>query len=85
MRTCSYCHKKEGHNMRKCPKKEEDEKASKGKETILIQKGKRTRKEPISIEYASEDESEFKSEDNEDAKDESAYDDEDYGNEEDLF
>jgi hypothetical protein len=20
MRTCSYCHKKEGHNMRKCPK-----------------------------------------------------------------
>ncbi|KAF3324545.1 hypothetical protein FCM35_KLT10702 [Carex littledalei] len=66
-------------------KKEEDEKASKGKETILIQKGKRTRKEPISIEYASEDESEFKSEDNEDAKDESAYDDEDYGNEEDLF
>ncbi|KAF3331335.1 Disease resistance protein RGA2 [Carex littledalei] len=65
--------------------KEEDEKASKGKETILIQKGKRTRKEPISIEYASENESEFKSEDNEDAKDESAYDDEDYGNEEDLF
>ncbi|XP_078166558.1 protein FAR1-RELATED SEQUENCE 5-like isoform X2 [Carex rostrata] len=89
MRTCSYCHKKEGHNMRKCPKKEEDEKASKGEETISIQDDKRKRREPISVQDASEDESEFMSEDDEDdvhGEDQSGSEsDAIYGDEEDLF
>ncbi|XP_078156250.1 uncharacterized protein LOC144552013 [Carex rostrata] len=78
MRTCSYCHKKEGHNMRKCPKM-----------IISIQDDKRKRREPISIQDASEDESEFMSEDDEDyvhGEDQSAFEsDAVYGDEEDLF
>ncbi|KAF3323710.1 putative WRKY transcription factor 20 [Carex littledalei] len=71
--------------MRKCPKKEEDEKTSKGEETIYIKNYKRKRKEPISIEDMSEDKSEFMSEDDEDGKDQSAYEsDAVYGDEDDF-
>ncbi|KAF3337464.1 WRKY transcription factor 55-like protein [Carex littledalei] len=59
--------------MRKCPRKEEDEKTSKGEETISIQNDNRKRKKPISIESASDDESDFISEDDEDGDDQSAY------------
>ncbi|XP_078164931.1 uncharacterized protein LOC144559700 [Carex rostrata] len=85
MRTCSYCHKKEGHNMRNCPKKKEDDKARQRGETISIQNDKRKRKEPISIEDASESESEFMTEDDEDGEDDAYESDTVYGDEEDLF